>query len=131
VTSFKKGAKGAYTLYVQPLTPENAAEKQGRITRDAPRFKGNFCQAFKEPMQRGYTYRIDLESRDFDAFLLIRDDQGRLLALNDDRAPNDLNSRIEFTPPRSGTYEVIATSLNQGMTGEFRLRIQPLAPARK
>jgi hypothetical protein len=78
-------------------------------------------------MEAGRGYRIDLESRDFDAYLRVEDPDGMSLAENDDGG-DGLNSRILFTPTRPGNYRIIATTLGPGESGFFKLTITPAAP---
>ena len=49
----------------------------------------------------------------------MEDGQGKVLAFNDDSGdPGDLNSRIFFKAPKTGTYKLIVTSFG----GETRLK---------
>jgi serine/threonine-protein kinase len=69
------------------------------------------------------TYVFDLESTAFDAWLKLADDSGKLLAENNDVAPDSSNSRIIFTAPADGAYRISATSFEQG-AGPYTLRIR-------
>ena len=61
-------------------------------------------------MIRGRSYIIDLRSTQFDAFLRLEDSALAQLAQDDDSGGN-LDARIIFRCPRSGSYRIIATSL--------------------
>jgi hypothetical protein len=73
------------------------------------------------------TYTIDHETRGFDAYLFLYDDNGVLLRQDDDSG-DGLNSRIVFTAPRSGVYRIHATSLGQGK-GSYVLTVRKGATA--
>ncbi len=78
------------------------------------------------PMVRSNVYILDLESRDFDAYLLILNAAGQVLAFDDDSGGN-LNARIRFTPPYDGSFKVVATTFNGGV-GKFTLKMSVLDP---
>lgn len=54
----------------------------------------------------------------------ITNSTGKLLAENDDISPNNLNSRLIFTPKEAGTYRIMATSFQEAGTGTYTLRIR-------
>lgn len=74
-------------------------------------------------LKRGEAVVIELESTSFDAFLSLRDQDGSVIVENDDNGV-DLNSKVIFLPKASGTYYLIATSVD-GRGGEYRLRVTP------
>jgi len=83
----------------------------------------------KVKLTQGRNYEIRLNSDDFDAFLRIEDGDGKELAFDDDSG-GGLNSRLLFSPPKTGEYAVIATSLDS-KTGKFLLTINDKgAPAK-
>src|SRR5262249_39834906 len=58
-------------------------------------------------MTAGKTYVIDMNSAQFDTYLRLESSKGKVLAENDDiDPPNNLNSRIVFTPAEDGTYRI-------------------------
>jgi hypothetical protein len=59
------------------------------------------------------TYVIDLESKDFDAYLRILDSAGKQLASDDDGG-DGRNARLRFTPPKEGNYQGEITLSSQG-----------------
>ena len=81
-------------------------------------------------MTRGKTYVIDMTSAQFDTFLRLEDEQGKVLAENDDISEDNLNSRIVFTAPAAGSYRIVATAFEQRGTGAYTLTIREFA-ARK
>ena len=89
-----------------------------------PAKRGCYEQAFRVNLKAGQTYVIDLTSRQFDTYLEVENYSGRLLRWDDDGGVG-LNSRLLFTPTRSGTYRFIATSYRPGATGSFEFRVSP------
>ena len=75
-------------------------------------------------MLKGKTYVLDLESPDFNTFLILEDAAGKKLAENDDIGPDNLNSRINFTPTEDGVNRIVATSFQQRGVGAYTLTIR-------
>jgi hypothetical protein len=75
----------------------------------------------------GKQYVIDMESTVFDAYLIARDPAGKEFARDDDGG-GGLNARLLFTPDRSGTYTIVATSFERNAQGAYTLIIRE-APA--
>jgi hypothetical protein len=70
----------------------------------------------------GQVVRLNLESDEFDTYLVLIGPDGRLVAENDDISPTNLNSAIETTLPSNGNYLVVVTSFAPGERGAYRLR---------
>ncbi len=70
----------------------------------------------------GQPVRIDLESEDFDSWLIVRSPDGTEES-NDDRGDGSLHAALAFTPEQSGEYIVTVTTFREGMRGSYRLRI--------
>src|SRR5262249_25534277 len=59
----------------------------------------------------GNTYIIEMHSSEFDPYLKLLDGKGVVVAENDDIAyPDNLNSRVIFSPRQDGPFRVEATS---------------------
>ena len=76
----------------------------------------------------GQTVQIDLRGRGVnpveDTYLRLYDKRGVLVAVDDDGG--DLyNSRLTFTPARSGTYFIEAASLADAETGGYTVAVSP------
>jgi hypothetical protein len=71
--------------------------------------------------------RIDLTSEEFDAYLLVTDDAGNVVAEDDDGG-DGFNSRIVATLP-AGTYTVWANTFGPGETGPYQLSVASVAGA--
>lgn len=66
---------------------------------------------------------MDLESFDFDAYLVLYDyDTGAIIAENDDVNPSDPDARLSGTLAR-GRYVIAATSLEANQTGQYVLTV--------
>ncbi len=66
---------------------------------------------------------IDLESFDFDAYLVLYDwDTGELLAENDDLNSGDSDARLSGFLPQ-GRYVISATTFDVGEAGQFVLTV--------
>jgi hypothetical protein len=127
---------GAYSLQIRPLELSvKRKDLEGKLSKDDPLLKEVKLskdlilkdvpyRVFPVVLERGRTYQIDLMSKDFDAFLIIKDAKGRIIDLNDDGPEGfGLDSQIQFAPKRSGTYEIVATCLPETGLGNFRIRI--------
>jgi hypothetical protein len=64
-------------------------------------------------------------SKDFDAFLYLENDDGEVVAQNDDGGEG-LNSRIIYQAPESGTHRVIATHAGKLRPGPFTFTVRAL-----
>ena len=83
-------------------------------------------QSHDQRLQAGKEYVIDMASSAFDTYLKMLDPKGNLVAENDDIAPNNLNSRIIYTPKESGTFRIVATSFEGRGRGAYMLTITTL-----
>jgi hypothetical protein len=65
------------------------------------------------------TLRIDLTSNHFDAFLILEDEHGGILAWDDDGGQGG-NSRLTYTF-QPGEYRIVATSYSTYVTGSYQI----------
>jgi len=102
---------------------------KGTLTRDDPLdsfglTKNSFHKVHLVPLESGKPYLIDLEAS-FDTFLRIEDADKKTLLFNDDIwSPHSLNSRLVFTPSKTDTYRLIATSFDPQATGSYTLSVR-------
>jgi WD40 repeat protein/tetratricopeptide (TPR) repeat protein/tRNA A-37 threonylcarbamoyl transferase component Bud32 len=113
-----------------------ALQKEIRGTHTATRLRGTLTPARQEQvhpltMSAGKTYMIDMESPAFDTYLRLEDNQGQVLAENDDISPSNLNSRIIFRPEKDGPCRIVATSFQRRGSGEYALTIRVFARQNK
>jgi hypothetical protein len=72
----------------------------------------------------GTTYTIDLRSNAFDAYLVLADDAGLVLAEDDDSG-GGLDARIVWRARYTGAYRIYATTYARGAQGAYRLSVNP------
>ena len=65
---------------------------------------------------------IDLMSSDFDAYLILRDADGRMMGSDDDSGEGQ-NARLHAVLPRDGRYRVIATAIGDSARGRYTLAV--------
>lgn len=100
------------------------------VANDLPdKVRNHPCKIHTFKLTKDKLYVIDLESKDFDAYLRIEDAGGKELAKDDDGGTG-LNSRIRFAPPKDGNYQVIATTFGGG-TGAYTLKVRAAGAAPK
>ncbi len=140
--AFAKVGPGKYTVKVQPLglpdVRSSGGDKQvhavgpgglaleGGLGKDDPRDtvrKTSPCRIYQVRLSAGKTYKIDLESREFDTYLRVENAATQELAKDDDGGEGT-NSRLAFRAPHDGVYRVIATSFAAGAAGSYRLRVR-------
>jgi hypothetical protein len=97
----------------------------GELTKKDTEKDGFFQKVHKIELTSGKKYKIDLvasKEKFFDAYLLLRDAKGNVLAQNDDGG-GDKNARLSFTPKKTEMYEIVVTSFAEGETGKYTLTV--------
>jgi hypothetical protein len=115
----------AWTALAQDETPISVGDTvNGTLDDETPRV----LYTFEGDRDHGVT--ITLISTDFDAYLVLQNPAGDVVAEDDDSAGR-LNSQIDITLPESGVYTIIATSLREFRsngefiaTGDFTLSLE-------
>lgn len=147
--SFGEGESGAYTLALlaggsaansgdnvtvrQVLAaPVNSARMiaSGRTVRSSlgsgdPKLPDDsYIEAYYVQVTAGQRLTVTMRSGAFDTFLQVGPHgSSEQPEVNDDIEDGDTDSRIVLTAPQSGTYVIIANSLEGGMTGEFTIEV--------
>jgi S1-C subfamily serine protease len=114
--------------------PQKVRQESGRLTaKDAKTLvranpktgerTESHHKVFTLQVEAGATYVIDLNSRDFDAFLRLEDASGKKVFENDDGFETGTDARIAFRPVKAGTYRIVTTSYHAGKTGAFTLTV--------
>lgn len=100
---------------------------QGQLdSADTRRTNGQYYETWTMQGNRGQRVIIELSSAQFDTYLRIRSPDGGGEENDDiDLNGGNLNSRIDYTLPMDGTYEITATSYAAGSTGSYQLSVQP------
>ena len=96
----------------------------GRITVNDARLADNsLYQAWLYVGTAGEVITLDVISVEFDAYAVIQDARGNVLARDDDSG-DGTNARIVFTLPYSGQYRLIANTYRPGATGTYTLTVR-------
>jgi hypothetical protein len=129
-SSFLPGDQGAYELTVRSQASAGDNDGQlvfrGQLTKHDKtdrRRPGCHTQVIHAVLEKGTRYTIDLESREFDAFLRVEDFRKKLLAEDDDSG-KDFNARVVFTPPETATYRFVVTTFAPATTGAFQFKFR-------
>ena len=97
-------------------------ELRGQLDKQTP------TVVYQVKLAAGKTYVIDMVSPDqkaLDPYLVLTDATGKKLA-EDKKSGAGLNARITFRADQAGTYQIHATTFNQG-TGPFTLTVREQA----
>ena len=96
----------------------------GQLSVGDPRLSDNSVyQAWTYIGARGERIRIDVMSSAFDAYAILEDASGKVLARDDDSG-GGTNARIVFTLPASGAYMIVANTYRQGGYGPYTLSVR-------
>jgi hypothetical protein len=121
------GSEGAYQLAVTeielcPLAgdlPLGESVSGTLSTTDCTLEGTRYADPWRLSLSAATTVQLDLTSNDFDAFLILEDAHGGLLAQDDDGG-DGYNSRLLFTF-EPGDYRVVATSYGGHSVGAYQL----------
>jgi len=120
VTAAPRSSAGEKDEKKEPEKSGALLKVDGELTDDDPMDKvqqNSHFKTYRVKLAEGKTYQIDMKSKQVDPFLRLEDPKGQQVAFNDDFAPPALDSRIVYTPKKSGEYRVIATTYEPGKTG--------------
>ena len=107
-------------------------EAAGELTQSDDQLSdGSFVQAWGLDLEQGQSVSVDMVSGELDPFLIVAG-PGLAEPLMDDDGAGACDSRITFTAPESGTFRVLANSVQPAEVGRFVLRVTqepgPLTP---
>jgi HEAT repeat protein len=122
--SVSRAAKGALFASLRPEKRYQGELKAGHLDTKLDKY----YVAYPYKMEKGYLYRIDVMSREFDAFLYVKKD-GKTLGFDDDSGGN-LNARLFFEPPDTGTFEIWATTYARRAVGHFTVEVRRIRKKR-
>jgi primary-amine oxidase len=132
VTALAADAPGQARIHV---VGKQGLRIDGQIAKTDPRVRfklkhegkgfelGMHCKMFEVQLspRKRYTITLNAAQKGLDPYLVVHDDQGRLLGFDDDSGGH-LNSRLVLEVSREGRYKVYAASLNN-VAGKFTLTI--------
>jgi hypothetical protein len=116
----KNATGGLYYVRVRemPMVMHDTNE----LTPSNPMMHEAFMSVHALSMTAGRRYVMDLRSDEFDTFLKVLDPQGAIVAFADE-GDAMRTRRVVFTPTRTATYHIVATSADAAMIGAFRLMV--------
>ncbi len=113
-------------LSLQKQESENAlilknSPVNGRLDRESEKLEdGSYFQVHSFEAKAGEQITIELTSKDFDPYLILRDSQNQKITEDDDSGTQN-NAKIIVTLPANGTYKIVVTSYKASETGEYRV----------
>jgi S1-C subfamily serine protease len=125
--SLSAGETGQYTLNVStPGISPVLLQEEGTLGDNSQTLPedGSPYNEYELVGEEGQTISIYLESEDFDTFLVLTDENGEMVAQNDDASPSNLNSLITVTLPASGTYRILANAFDSTGRGDYTLTVR-------
>lgn len=130
VTSFSEGETGDYSLHIAVENDAAAARRRDRNGEldlgDETLTTGEYVDTYRFQGWPGQHLSLDLESEDFDTYLILKDPHGGQVENDDaDESGREGHSHIEQDLVEAGVYSVLVTSYEPGATGTYRLAIHP------
>ena len=129
--SYGASEQGQYELSISSLSstsgPRNSyllSESGTLSTQDNRLTDNSLYDEYYFNGQQGQDVTITLTSQDFDAYLLLIDEQGNKIAENDDTAQNNSNAAIRIELPYTGQYRVIVNAYDQTGQGHYQMSVQ-------
>ncbi len=118
---------GAAQRRIQP-----AEQLNGDLSADSPRQRdGTPYQAFLFDGRAGESITIDMKSRDFDSYLVLRKPGSAEDLTADDDAGGGMDAQVFYTLPTAGTYEIRANAVSASARGRFTLKLSDGIAERK
>ena len=119
---------GSHAAGVGPLPGRPDLVVKGGLTRDdfLDLKDRTYYKVHTITLKAGKSYRLELESRQFNPYLRLRDPAGREIAVQDDLVKAQV---IVKAVKEGGLYQALATTMNAGQTGPYVLTVTELDPA--
>jgi hypothetical protein len=118
--SAKNPIEGFYTVTVREVPVLMSVV--GELTPNDPVRNDAFMSVHEITLTAGQRYLIDLQSDQFDTFLKLLNSDGAIVAFADE-CGTMRNTRVIFTPTRTETYRIVATSYEPAVIGAFQLTV--------
>ncbi len=83
----------------------------------------SYAQRYRVQLAAGQQVQITLQGDDFDAYLMLLDDEGTIVAKDDDSA-GGTDARINYTSAKTGPHIIIVNSLGKQEEGAFALFVE-------
>lgn len=106
------------------------SEQAGTLTSRDPQLAdhGSY-HAYTLAIAAGQQIQVDVMSSEFDAFAMLQDPRGAVLASANEGA-DGTDARLTFVIPVDGTYRVVVTANRAGAVGNYRVRLTSLGGVR-
>jgi serine protease Do len=127
-TAYGEDTVGNYTLSADrvQINERPVLNTSGQLTNQSETITSRYFRqgkAYTFSGQAGQVVLIELESNEFDTYLIVQNDRGETLAQDDDGGAEGSNSALRFTLPETGTYRVVVTPFNEGYSGAYSLKV--------
>jgi hypothetical protein len=128
-------ARGCYEVALRPIPKKTNGQLQfqngvaaadSQLTTTDPFDKArttSYSKVFTVALTAGTKYQIDMTSTQLDCYLRLENSSMTQLA-TDNGSGGNLNARLVFDCTTSGTYRLIATTFDGGVTGSFSVKVQ-------
>ena len=100
------------------LLQENGKLEEGDATFDSD---GSFYDTYTFVGRAGQLVTIDLESQEFDTYLLLVDGEGNTIGENDDLAEGNTNSKLEIELENNSVYTIVVNGFDSEHKGVYNL----------
>ncbi|MEM7454937.1 MAG: caspase family protein [Planctomycetota bacterium] len=132
VTSYEAGLIGNYAMQVTTVNsdgrtmnvaPQPVRTERGRLQPgDATLTSGEYVDSYPFQGARGDKVSIRMQSSEFDPYLIFKLPNGEQLD-NDDFQGDASRSLISITLPETGAYEIMATSYEPNLVGNYVVEV--------
>lgn len=122
-TTYRARETGEYRLSLRTLSFTTEVETVSATLRAGRQRDAEID--WKRPLQGrpGQAVSITMHSDELDSYLELLDENGAVVAANDDMAPGELDARIVHVFTDARRYNIRATSFDRRSTGAFQLEI--------
>ena len=101
----------------------------GRLTDTSPLHDDlTPYQAYRFRGERGQRVQVDMKSKDFDAYLVVRRAGSTIDVVDNDDGGGGTDARVIYTLPATGDYEIRANSVDNKARGAFTVSLTPGPP---
>ncbi|MDY6937441.1 MAG: hypothetical protein SWY16_07225 [Cyanobacteriota bacterium] len=107
-------------------SPVNSAillQEEGKLEEGDPTFEsdGSLYDAYTFVGRAGQSISIDLQSEEFDTYLLLVDAQGNKVGENDDTAEGNTNSKLDIVLESNSIYTIVVNGFDSQHKGAYTL----------
>jgi serine protease Do len=122
--ALNRSSAGVFSLGFNRLgLAEIIVQSTGELSsRDESDITGKHYDIYRFTASRGDNVTLEVQSDEFDTYLVLRSPDGEIL-LRDDDGGSGLNSRAAYLIGASGEYELVVTSVGSGSLGAYTVQI--------